>query len=88
MKLNANKVGLALGGFAALWHAFWSGLVAMGLAQGLLDFVYSIHFLSNPFMVGNFSITTALVLVAVTFVVGYAIGYVFTLVWNKVHKGS
>ncbi len=86
MKLNPNKTGLALGGLFALSHAGWSVLVAIGLAQALLDFVYSIHFLSNPFVVEAFSLTTALTLVVFTAVVGYVFGWVFALIWNKLHK--
>lgn len=86
MKLNPNKTGLALGGLLALWHALWAALVAIGLAQALLDFVYSIHFLSNPFVVGTFNLMTALTLVVVTAVIGYLLGWVFALIWNKLHK--
>ncbi len=85
-KLDQNKVALATGGFLGLFHALWSLLVAVGFAQPLLDFVYSLHFLNNPFSVASFDLGRALLLVVMTFVVGYAIGWVFTMIWNMVVK--
>ncbi len=87
MKLNPNKTGLALGGLLSLWHAAWAALVALGLAQALLNFVFSIHFLANPYLVREFSLGVALTLVVVTFAVGYILGWVFAMIWNKLHKG-
>lgn len=84
--LNQGKVALIAGTFTALIHIFWAGLVAFGLAQGLLDFIYSVHFLNNPFAVAQFNITTAVVLTAFTFVVGYIFGYLFAYLWNYLHN--
>lgn len=84
-KLDRHATGMALGGFAALVHAVWSLLVAWGTAQGLLDFIFSIHFLENPYFVGQFVLATAVTLVVVTFALGYVFGWVFAWVWNRVH---
>lgn len=84
MVVNSNRVGLALGSFIALFHFVWSLVVALGWAQAVLDFIYSIHFLNNPFLIQEFSLGKALVLVCFTFVMGYIGGYVLSLVWNKV----
>ncbi len=83
MKLNAQKVAIATGIFLGLFHALWSLAVSFGFAQSILDFVYNIHFLSNPFIVNQFSLTTAAILVVFTALVGYVMGYVFALIWNK-----
>lgn len=58
----------------------------MGWAQAWMDFVTSMHFLNNPFTVGAFSFGTALGLIAITFVVGSVVGWVFATVWNRVHR--
>ncbi len=86
MKLNESKVALTLGILVGGLHLVWSILVALGLAQGLLDFIFSIHMLANPYQVTGFDVTKAGMLVVITFVIGYGVGYIFANVWNKVHK--
>ena len=86
MKLNKNMVGMAMCGLMAFWHAFWSLMVLMGFAQPFLDFIYRLHFLNNPFVVNPFSWGTALMLIVITGVIGYAMGWVFAWVWNMLHK--
>ncbi|MDO8452773.1 MAG: hypothetical protein Q7S79_03410 [bacterium] len=86
MKLNPHKTGLALGAFAGLMHVVWSLAVATGFAKVWLDFVLSIHFLDNPYTILEFNLGQALLLVVVASVVGYAVGNLFALVWNKVQK--
>lgn len=85
-QLNPNTIGLIVGSFVGFMHLLWALLVMLGLAQLILDFVYGIHFLNNPFSVTAFDITKAVILVVVTFIVGYVGGYVFTLIWNRVVK--
>ncbi|QQG47369.1 MAG: hypothetical protein HY044_04570 [Candidatus Woesebacteria bacterium] len=82
-KLKAQEVAIATGVFMGLMHALWGLAVSFGFAQTILDFVYNLHFLSNPFVVSQFSLTTALILVVFTSLVGYVMGYVFALIWNK-----
>lgn len=86
MKLNPSKVALTLGVLVGGLHLGWSALVALGLAQGLLDFIFWAHMIANPYQVTGFDITRAGVLVVVTFGVGYGVGYLFAHVWNKVGK--
>lgn len=88
MKLNPHKTGLTLGGLFALLHAGWSALVAFGFAQALMNFVFSIHFLTNPYRVLGFNLVTALTLVVVTFGVGYVTGWAFAMIWDKLYKES
>lgn len=82
MKLDPQKTGLGLGSLTGLMHLIWSLLVALGLAQGWMDWVFSLHFLNNPFTVGGFDVVTALTLIVVTSIVGFAVGFVFATIWN------
>lgn len=84
--LNAQKVGLTLGGVIALLHLVWSALVALGLAQGFVNWILRIHMLEVSHTVLPFSISSAVVLVVVTGLVGFAVGYVFATIWNHVQK--
>ncbi len=86
MKLNPGKVALTLGLVFAGFHLLWSILVALSLAQGLLDFIFGLHMIANPYQVTGFDVVKAGTLVVVTFVIGYVLGYIFTSVWNSVHK--
>ncbi len=84
--LNKNTAGLALGGLLAIWHAFWSLLVLVGLAQPLLDLVFKLHFLNHSFVVQVFSFKKAVGLVLVTAIIGYVMGWIFAWMWNMLHK--
>lgn len=86
MKLNPSKVALTLGVFFGGFHLLWSILVALGLAQGLLGFIFGLHMLANPYQVTGFDVSKAGILIVITFAVGYVVGLVFANVWNKVHK--
>ena len=85
-QLAPNITGLALGAAMAVFHFVWGLLVAFGFAQAIVDFIYSIHFLNNPFMIVSFDFVKWITLIVVTFIVGYIAGYVFSLIWNKVQK--
>ena len=83
--LNNNNVGLALGGFMAVFHAAWSLSVLFGWAQSILDFVFRIHFMNNPITMGTFSFATALILIIFTAIIGYIFGWIFAWLWNMLH---
>jgi hypothetical protein len=85
-QLTPNSTGLVLGMAMAVFHFVWGLFVIFGFAQILLDFIYSIHFLNNPFMVASFDFVKWITLIIVTFIVGYIVGYVFSLIWNKIQK--
>jgi hypothetical protein len=86
MKLNPGKTALTVGVFAGLWHVVWGLLIAGGLASQLLDFIYGIHFLNNPFVVQSFDLVKWITLIVVTAILGYIFGYVFSLLWNRIQK--
>jgi len=83
--LNTSKVALTLSLLIGGAHVGWSVLVALGLSQSLMDFVFWAHMVANPYQVTGFNITQAGVLVVVTAGVGYGVGWIFATVWNKVH---
>lgn len=84
-RLHPIKTGLAFGGFMGLMHAFWSLCVGMGFAQPLLDFIFRLHMIKNPYMVMAFNAGTALTLIVVTACIGVVMGYLFAWLWNMVH---
>ena len=85
-RIAPNKVGLVVGGLLGAWHSLWALLVAVGWAQPVIDFVFWMHFLKPVYVVDTFKGTTALVLIAVTGAIGYAVGFVFGVLWNRVHR--
>jgi hypothetical protein len=85
-ELNQQKVALTLGLFAAGIHVVWSLLVVLSWAQPILDFIFWLHMVENPYKVAQFNPLAALYLIIVTFVVGYFVGWIFSWLWNKLHK--
>lgn len=85
-RLSINKAGLAFGVLLGAWHAMWALLVALGVAQAVVDFVFWIHFLKLPIVVESFALSRALILVAVTAALGYVLGACFALLWNWMHS--
>jgi len=86
--LNKTKTGLIVGVFSGSWHFLWSLLVGIGVAQPFLDWIYRLHFLSNPFHIADFNVFTAALLVFISFSVGYLMGWFFALLWNALPKGQ
>src|SRR5262245_59762895 len=84
--LSPSRTGMIVGAFTGFWHLLWSVVVGIGVAASFLDWVYGIHFLSNPFHVAQFNIFTALLLVCISFAMGYVIGWFFALLWNALAK--
>ena len=85
MRLQPVRTGLAFGSVVAFAHLIWVALVAIGWAQALLDFILWLHFLKLPIELTPFAWTRAILLVAVTFAAGGAMGALFAVVWNRLH---
>lgn len=81
-------VGLYTGLLLAAWHLIWVLFVMMGWAKGILDFVFGLHFLSNPYVIQPFTFCNALMLIVFVFVAWFVLGYAATLAWNKMQKGK
>ncbi len=85
-QMNIWKTGLVLGVVFAAWHLCWSMLVGLRWAQPVIDFVFWLHFIKPIYVIEPFEIARAAILIVVTAAVGFAIGSVFALVWNALHK--
>ncbi len=87
-EVDCNKAGLALGLFLGGWHLIWSILVAVGWGQPLIDFVLWMHMVHLPYIVGPFELGAAVVLVLLTTLAGFAIGWFLAFVWNALHPSA
>jgi len=81
-KINANKLGMTLGVFVAVWHLIWAVLVGVGVAQSMLDWVLPLHFVGLAVPLISFSWLNALILVIAAFIGGYIMGWLFAALWN------
>ncbi len=86
MYANPKKIGLVFGAMVGGLHVVWSILVFTGLAQALYDFILWAHMIHLNVVIGPFDATAFITLIIVTSIVGYIVGYVGAMVWNKVHK--
>jgi hypothetical protein len=84
--INPNKTGLAVGALFGAWHLAWALLVALNLAQPVIDFLFWIHFIKPVYVFEPFAIARAALLVVVTAAIGYVFGAVFALLWNRLHR--
>lgn len=84
--LNPVKTGLAFGKLFGLVHVIWAILVALGLAQAVVNFSFWAHMVTLPLVVGAFDLTAAITVILVAAVVGYVLGYVFARIWNYLHR--
>lgn len=82
-RLNPQKTALAVGSFLAIWVLLVTIVLAIG-GQALFDWVLSVHYAGglafHPVTVG-----TAVTSIITHFVVGLVFGWLFAVVWNKVH---
>jgi len=83
-KINANKLGLTVGYFAALMHLVLIILVALGVANAYLGWILPLHFLSLNVSFVAFDLLTAVMLLIAAFVGGYVAGWVFAYIYNRV----
>lgn len=85
-RIGINRTGLVLGLVLGTMHLLWALLVAAGVAQAVMDFVFRLHFIRPIYVIEPFSIVQALALVLLTAACGYCIGAVFALLWNRFHR--
>lgn len=87
-KLGVVKTGIALAAVLAGWHAGWATLVAVGMAQPVIDFIMKVHFIDARFTIQPFDLSTAGLLVGMNAAIGFAFGSLFAFVWNSMHRGN
>jgi hypothetical protein len=80
-KLNKNQVGLTLGIFAALCHLVWLIAVAIGI-QKLVDWILLLHSIQIDLTLTSVVILNGIILIALAFIGGYAMGWIFAWIWN------
>ena len=85
-KIGINRTGLVSGLVLGTIHLFWTVLVAAGVAQAVMDFVFRLHFIRPVYVIEPFSLIHALALVLLTAASGYCIGALFALLWNRLHR--
>lgn len=86
--INTQKTAIAFGILLGGWHALWSALVLLGIAQPIMDFVLWAHMIHIQWTVGPFEMTAAITLVVMTGAIGYVMGWVFAKVWNWLHASE
>lgn len=88
MKSKRHQLGLTLGIAMAFMHFIWALAVAVTPAgmQKFINWVYSLHFLSIPITVTAFVAAKALVLIVLTFVIGYIMGWILAFCHDWVEK--
>ncbi|MEK7115966.1 MAG: hypothetical protein AAB879_01065 [Patescibacteria group bacterium] len=85
---HPHQLGLVLGGTLGAVHVLWSLLVAFGLAHTLIGWSLRLHFLKLQVSLAPFDLMTAVGLVIVTSLIGYVIGYLVGVIWNRVTTSS
>ena len=86
--LNPSKAAISVGTVLGAWHLSWVALVAAGVAKPVLDFVLRLHFLQFDYGLAPFVLSTAALLVGLTFTIGAIMGLVFAWVWNWLSRNS
>ncbi|MFH1247523.1 MAG: hypothetical protein V1644_04030 [Candidatus Micrarchaeota archaeon] len=84
--LSVKKTAFTFGALFGLMHLMWALLVAAGIAQGLYDWILSLHFISLQWTILPFDLITAVSLIIVTAVIGAIMGAVLAWLWNNLQE--
>jgi hypothetical protein len=83
--IRVNRTGLAVAVVLGGMHLAWAILVAAGVAQIVSDFIFRLHFIQPVYVIQPFDLLRALALVLLSGCIGYCMGAVFALLWNRLH---
>lgn len=86
--ISPNKAGLVLGALLGGWHTLWAALLALGWAQAIINFVFWMHMIKPIYVVEEFRLRIAVILVAVTSCTGYLMGSILAALWNWLHRSA
>ena len=81
-RINAVQCGLTLGLLIGAAHLAWAALVATGAASWVMNFVFRLHFIRPPFEIDGFDPSVAAILIGLTTLSGFALGWLFAAIWN------
>ncbi|MFA6522367.1 MAG: hypothetical protein WCT24_02115 [Patescibacteria group bacterium] len=79
MRGKHHSMALALGATLAFIHLAWLILVATKLAAPLMDFILGLHHMELEYTMLDFDLGKAVLLLVITFAIGYGIGWIFSL---------
>jgi len=85
-EIKTKNAALSLGILAALLHATWVIVVALGAGQAMADWKLGSHFLKIPYTVSAFDPLTGIALIITSFIGGAIVGAVFAVIWNWLNK--
>ncbi len=80
--ISKSRAGVVVGSLIGLSHLMWSLLVVLGLAQLVIDWIFRLHFIQPPYTITAFNLGTAVILIVVTSVIGFVMGWLFAAIWN------
>jgi hypothetical protein len=83
-KCKCNKPALVVGLFVAILHALWALIVAVGMGQAKLDWIFLLHFIDNSYTVIPFNLLNAVLLIGLSFVGSYLATLLFVVLWKHV----
>ncbi len=81
-----SKPALVVGLYVAILHALWTVLVALGVGQTVIDWIFPLHFINSLYTISDFNLFTAASLTIMAFVGGYLATLLFIGLWKLVKK--
>ncbi len=81
-----HTLGLTLGTTQAVLHLVWSLFVAVGWAGSFMSTVYRLHMVDPSIRILPFDLVSSVMLIVVTALVGYAVGWLLGTFWNVYHR--
>jgi hypothetical protein len=80
--VNRHKLGLVFAACMGLSHFLWAWLVLTGMAQTVINWIFRLHFIEPPYVIGSFDLGVAISLVIITTAIGYLSGWTLAAIWN------